>query len=91
LQTTDLRELLTLRPVAEYHEDMGDVLWWSLPITEAPWVGTTNTLGYTIEAETIMRRRGHPEVTHVIREEVGGWSDRFTHWSPIPMVVTPNS
>lgn len=28
------------RPEAEWHEDMGDVLWWKFPVTEAPWVGS---------------------------------------------------
>lgn len=24
----------------EWHEDFGDVLWWRLPLTESPWVGS---------------------------------------------------
>jgi hypothetical protein len=31
--------LLTPRHVDEYHEDMGPVVWWRIPITEAPLVG----------------------------------------------------
>lgn len=27
------------RPRAEYHEDHGEVLWWKLPVVEAPYVG----------------------------------------------------
>ncbi len=27
------------RPEAEWHEDIGPVLWWRFPIEEAPWVG----------------------------------------------------
>lgn len=28
------------RPIAEYHEDLGDVLWWRWPVTEPPYVGS---------------------------------------------------
>jgi hypothetical protein len=28
------------RPLADWHEDIGDVLWWRFPISEAPYVGT---------------------------------------------------
>jgi hypothetical protein len=27
------------RPLAEWHEDMGPVLWWCMPVEEGPWVG----------------------------------------------------
>lgn len=29
-------------PGEEYHEDMGAVTWWRLPVDEPPWVGTPN-------------------------------------------------
>lgn len=28
------------QPLAEYHEDMGPVLWWRFPIEEPPYVGS---------------------------------------------------
>lgn len=28
------------RPLSEYHEDMGPVLWWTFPIQEPPYVGS---------------------------------------------------
>lgn len=28
------------RPIDEWDEDMGDVLWWKFPIEEAPYVGS---------------------------------------------------
>lgn len=31
-----------LRPLDEYDDDMGPVIWWRLPIVEPPWVGTPN-------------------------------------------------
>lgn len=29
----------TAKPLCEWHEDMGDVLWWAFPVTESPWCG----------------------------------------------------
>lgn len=39
------RAALRPRPESEWHEDMGDVLWFHFPVQEPPWVGTplTNT------------------------------------------------
>lgn len=34
------------RPLSEYHEDFGDVLWWSFPVNEPPYVGTNNDSGF---------------------------------------------
>ena len=31
------------RPESEWHEDMGDVMWFHFPIQESPWVGTPLT------------------------------------------------
>ncbi len=31
----------TPRPEEEYHEDMGDVIWWKFPICEPPYVGSS--------------------------------------------------
>lgn len=28
------------KPIEEWHEDHGDVIWWKLPIEEPPYVGT---------------------------------------------------
>lgn len=40
-----LHEMANLPPdeprhLRVYHEDYGPVLWWTRPITEAPWVGS---------------------------------------------------
>lgn len=34
---TDIRRV---RPLSEWHEDEGPVLWWSFPIEEAPYAGS---------------------------------------------------
>lgn len=96
--------LITPRPIAEYHEDMGAVLWWKFPITEAPYVGSPNDLGQ----EVVIRM---PTVGHCIANVdrdlspnamkpkkitnpggtffVGGWPGYHTHWTPIPKVKQP--
>jgi hypothetical protein len=35
-----LRELLTPRPLDDWHEDYGSALWWKFPIVEAPYSGS---------------------------------------------------
>ncbi len=39
-QSVSLKWLRTLRPTAEWGEGDGDVIWWTLPISEPPYVGT---------------------------------------------------
>lgn len=44
-----LHQLHQLRPGEDWHEDLGNVLWWWLPIREPPYVGTpldSNWPGY---------------------------------------------
>lgn len=38
--TEQLKAATTIRPRAEWHEEIGDVLWWRFPIEEAPYCGT---------------------------------------------------
>lgn len=33
---------LIAKPLSDWHEDFGDVLWWKFPICEAPYVGGPN-------------------------------------------------
>lgn len=35
-------DLQTARPLTEWHEDIGPVLWWDLPVQEPPYVGSPN-------------------------------------------------
>ena len=68
------------RPLDEWHEDMGDVVWWALDengewLGEAAWIGTPLDLG-----------RGY-RVTVGDQEFVanlGGWPGYHTHWTPHP-------
>jgi hypothetical protein len=78
------------RPISEWSEEIGPVLWWCFPIVEAPYVGTPNDLGFSVEAEIVMRTYAdrysdsEPQRDHV-RRNVGGWPGYHTHWTPIPM------
>jgi len=67
-----LRDLLTLHPASDYHEDYGAVLWWHLPVCEPPYVGAGAGMGET-EAD------GKPTWCRALQEK--GW---LTHWSKIP-------
>ena len=71
------------RPESEWHEDMGDVMWWKFPIEEPPYVGRMTDIGYTVEINT------HQGV--VARGTVGGWPGYHTHFTPLPdcAAITP--
>ncbi len=34
------KKLREARPISEWHEDCGDVLWWTFPIEEPPYCGS---------------------------------------------------
>lgn len=38
--TAQAREPMSARPLSEYHEDHGPVVWWSFPVCEPAWIGT---------------------------------------------------
>lgn len=33
------RAAMAAQPIGNWHEDTGNVLWWSFPVNEAPWCG----------------------------------------------------
>lgn len=70
------------RPLSEWTEDDGDVLWWRFPVTEAPYVGSPRCLGHTVEAWT----QDSPEPRVAARFMVGGWPGYHTHWTPLPPI-----
>lgn len=71
------------RPLDEWHEDMGDVVWWCWRdgewLGEAAWIGTPLDLGQTVEVTL----RGH-KLDKLMRGLVGGWPGYHTHWTPHP-------
>lgn len=36
----ELEDSLEPKPIEDWHEDIGDVLWWRFPVEEAPYCGT---------------------------------------------------
>ena len=82
------------RPIEEYHEDMGPVLWWKFPIEEPPYVGTPNDLGFTVEADILICLRTHADPAGVdgvttIRRDIGGWPGYHTHFTMIEVPIPP--
>lgn len=65
-----------VRPLKEWREEFGPVLWWKFPITEPPYVGTPLDLGRTVQVEI-------NECFSVVIRDVGGWPGYHTHWTPI--------
>lgn len=87
--------MVKARPLGEWHEDIGPVLWWKFPLAEAPYVGSPLDCGQTVEIET--RHYGAlglgeeaPPGLNVgvkfskMRIMVGGWPGYHTHWTPLP-------
>lgn len=76
--------MLKARPISEYNESMGDVLWWKFPIDEPPYVGSPNSLGYTVEvtAQAV-------GVDKMMRILVGGWPGYHTHFTAIECPEEP--
>ena len=68
------REVLIVRPMAEWHEDCGPVLWWHFPVCEPPEVGYGPGSGKC-------NSDGTP--TGCAKGIESGW---LTHWSHIPVV-----
>ncbi|MBF5091956.1 hypothetical protein F1640_18550 [Novosphingobium sp. NBM11] len=81
------------RPLHEWHEDYGNVLWWLWPIDEPPYVGTPLDLGRTVSFElTVQIGVEHHEVQAIKTGDTGGWpwndADDETlsrlFWTPLP-------
>lgn len=81
-----IKAMTTLRPASEYYEDMGPVLWWRLPITEAPYVGSPLDVGITVE---VTLRSADDPGSQILTRNVGGWPGHYeyTHFSPLPQVA----
>lgn len=63
-----------LHPIEDWHEDDGNVLWWSLPVCEPPYCGTPNDTDFRAD-------NGEEYFTHftrIVRNSViGGWNKRL--------------
>lgn len=69
------------RPLSEWTEEDGEVLWWKFPVDEPPFVGSPRILGQVVEIRT------HQGV--IAKGLVGGWPGYHTHWTPIPIPAEP--
>jgi len=63
------------RHIDEWHEDMGDVLWWTNPVREAPYLGSPLCLGRAYELSI------GDFSTSV---DLGGWPGYHSWWTPLP-------
>ena len=74
---------IAARPLNEWHEDDGPVLWWRFPVDEPPYIGTPLDRGewHQILAPDACRDS--------LPLRVGGWPGYHTHWTPIPIPDSP--
>lgn len=75
-------QLHSPRPFRLWHEDRGNVLWWRMPISEPPYVGTPLDLGRDIEVQV-------GDGVSLKVAEVGGWpfdavDEPDLWWTPLP-------
>lgn len=73
------------KPIDEWHEDLGDVLWWKFPVDEPPYVGTPLDLGCRVLLKII----GADDPFLKTSFMVGGWPGYHTHWTPLPEIPEP--
>lgn len=73
------------RPLAEWTEEDGPVLWWAFPVREPPYVGTPLDVGQTVNVTTTWNQ-GCKEMNAY----VGGWPGYHTHWTPIEVPADPD-
>jgi hypothetical protein len=69
------------RPLEEWREDIGDVLWWKFPVTEPPYCGSPQDCGQTIEL--------HSHSGIEARAFIGGWPGYHTHWTRFAVPDAP--
>lgn len=81
----ELKRVMKPRPLCEWHEEMGDVLWWRFPIEEPPYLGNPLDVGKTIRVVIDGTSDGPSGDTH----QVGGWPGYHTHFTPLPQVREP--
>lgn len=74
------------RPLAEWTEEDGNVLWWAFPVVEPPYVGTPLDIGHTVTVSAVCVG-GFNEMN----VQVGGWPDYHTHWTPIEVPDEPDT
>jgi hypothetical protein len=79
-----LRAELEARPLSEWHEDDGPVLWWKFPIDEPPYVGTPLDKGAPISVR--LEFMGETKFSGIVRP--GGWPGYHTHWTPLIIPLT---
>jgi hypothetical protein len=63
-----------LHPIEDWHEDDGNVLWWSLPVCEPPYCGTPNDTDFRAD-----NGEGYfTHFSHIVRNSViGEWNKRL--------------
>lgn len=87
---------LKARPIDEYHEDMGPVLWWYFnhgKVEEPPYVGSPLDCGHTVEmCHYVMEKTKSGDWARkvkTVRSDVGGWPGYHTHFTPIEIPEAP--
>jgi hypothetical protein len=73
----------------DWHEDIGDVLWWLVPVQEAPHCGSPICMGRTA---SISLQVGLELIEDVVIGMVGGWpfdeeDEKRLVWTRLPGAI----
>lgn len=75
------------RPLSEWSDDIGSVMWWRFPVEEPPYIGTPNDLGFSCVIDVAFRTSAlSDDHTSEMKFMTGGWPGYHTHWTPLPDV-----
>ena len=77
----ELDALLIPRHIDEWHEDLHDVIWWTYPINEPPYIGSPLSCGHTVEMRHYIGGEGEVKT---VSTNVGGWPGYHEWWTPLP-------
>lgn len=81
------------RPLNEWHEEIGSVLWWLWPIEQPPYVGTPLDLGRTVSFDlTVQIGLDTYDTIPAKVGDTGGWpwhdaddeTEARLFWTPLP-------
>lgn len=75
----------------DWHEDLGDVLWWRLPVQEPPYVGGPHCLGYVVEVEVNARASSGAFAGGTHRMNVGGWPFEESDYPNLVWTLLPGA
>ena len=74
------------RPLDQWHEGLGDCIWYCLDEIDGTWLGEPPYLGSPLDCGITIEVRSADAPDDVLRKSVGGWPGYHTHFIPLPAI-----